>query len=136
MDRTASPTFRTEYDFTLPKGYVDESGVLHRRGVMRLATAADEILPLRDPRVQANPAYLTVIILARVVTKLGGTAYIDTNLIEQLFACDLEHLRRLYEEINAAEEPEGVQEPAGAPASGHGPMNGRMPGGMTMPGEA
>ena len=136
MDRTASPTFRTEYDFTLPKGYVDESGVLHRRGVMRLATAADEILPLRDPRVQANPAYLTVIILARVVTKLGGTAYIDTNLIEQLFACDLEHLRRLYEEINAAEEPEGLPDPAGAAASGLGQLNGRMPGGMTMPGEA
>lgn len=137
MDRSMSPAFRTEFEFTLPKGYVDETGVLHKRGVMRLATAADEILPLRDPRVQANPAYLTVIILARVVTKLGGVSYIDTNLVEQLFACDLEHLRRLYEEINAAEEPAGLPGMASAAsAGGLGQANGSMSGGMTMLGEA
>jgi hypothetical protein len=131
MDRTLSPGFRTEFDFTLPKGYVDETGVLHKRGTMRLATAADEILPLRDPRVQANPAYLTVIILARVITRLGGLSHIDTNLVESLFACDLEHLRRLYETINAAEEPDGIPEMPGA-ANG----SARMAGGMPMLGEA
>ncbi len=63
---------KTEYEFILPKGYVDEDGSLHKEGVMRMATAADEILPLRDPRVQSNPAYLTIILLSRVVTKIGG----------------------------------------------------------------
>ncbi|MFN7398629.1 MAG: hypothetical protein ACK5SX_06085 [Sandaracinobacter sp.] len=137
MDRTMSPAFRTEFEFTLPKGYIDETGVLHKRGAMRLATAADEILPLRDPRVQVNPSYLTVIILARVITKLGGVPYIDTNLVEQLFACDLEHLRRLYEEINAAEEPDGIPDIAGAAsANGLGQANGSMSGGMPVLGEA
>jgi len=123
--------FQTEVEFTLPKGCLDEHGVLHRRGVMRLATAADEILPLRDPRVQANPAYLTVIILARVITRLDGVPHIDTQLVESLFACDLEHLRRLYEDINLAEEPEG----AGAPVGGRA-GNGRLAGGMATLGEA
>jgi hypothetical protein len=127
MDRTASPGFRTEIEFTLPKGYLDESGVLHRRGTMRLATAADEILPLRDPRVQANPAYLTIIILARVLVKLGSLAAIDTQVIEGLFAADLEHLRRLYEEINGAEEPDGLPAPK---------ANGRGLGGLAVLGEA
>lgn len=108
MDRLTSPAFRTEIEFTLPKGYLDDSGILHSRGVMRLATAADEILPLRDPRVQSNPAYLTIIILARVIVKLGSLPAIDTQLIEGLFAADLEYLRRLYEEVNAAEEPDGL----------------------------
>src|SRR5438309_6680918 len=98
MDRSASATFRTEFNFTLPKGFVDETGVLHKKGSMRLATAADEILPLRDPRVQSNPAYLTVIILARVIAKLGSVPQVDTQLVESLFACDLEYLRRLYED--------------------------------------
>lgn len=129
MDRTLSPTFRTEFEFSLPKGYIDETGVLHKRGVMRLATAADEILPLRDPRVQSNPAYLTVIILARVVTRLGGLAHIDTQVVESLFACDLEYLRRLYEEVNAAEEPDGI--PANFGAAGQG----RVPSGMPVLGE-
>src|SRR4051812_17386975 len=110
MDRSSSATFRTEFDFALPKGFLDETGVLHKNGSMRLATAADEILPLRDPRVQSNPAYLTVIILARVVTKLGGVPQVDTQLIENLFAGDLEYLRRLYEDINSAEDPDGIPE--------------------------
>ena len=97
---------------------------------MRLATAADEILPLRDPRVQANPAYLTVIILARVVTRLGNLPAVDTQVIEGLFAADLEYLRRLYEEINAAEEPEGPAAPTLARA------NGAAAGGQSMRGEA
>jgi hypothetical protein len=131
MDRNLSLAFRTEFEFNLPKGYIDQTGVLHKCGVMRLATAADEILPLRDPRVQANPAYLTVIILARVITKFGSVSHIDTQLVESLFACDLEYLRRLYEEINAAEEPDGFPEPK---AAAYG--NGRTAGGMRTLGEA
>lgn len=106
--------FQTEIEFTLPKGYLDEHGVLHRRGVMRLATAADEILPLRDPRVQQNQAYLGVIVLARVVTKLGDLPNIDTRVVEGLFASDLDYLQRLYERVNAAgDEDEGQAESRG-----------------------
>lgn len=92
--------FQTEVEFTLPKGYVDDEGVLHREGVMRLATAADEILPLKDPRVQQNPAYLTVIVLARVITRLGSLPSINTTVVEGLFASDLGHLQALYEQLN------------------------------------
>jgi hypothetical protein len=98
--------FQTEVEFELPKGYVDGNGVLHRRGVMRLATAADEITPLRDPRVQQNPAYLAIIVLSRVVTRLGTVPDIGPNVIEGLFAADLDYLQRLYERINSAEESE------------------------------
>lgn len=97
--------FETEVGFTLPKGYIDSEGCLHREGVMRLATAADEILPLKDPRVQANPAYFTVIVLARVIMRLGSLPDINTKIIEGLFASDLNHLQALYERINGAEEP-------------------------------
>jgi len=101
--------FQTEYEFTLPLGYVDEHGNLHRQGVMRLATAADEILPLKDPRVQKNPAYLIVILLSRVVTRLGGIEQITPHSIEQLFAADLSHLQGLYNQINQLEgAPPGV----------------------------
>ena len=72
MSTSDNPGFQTEIEFELPKGYLDETGTLHRRGVMRLATAADEILPLRDPRVQQNEAYLAIIVLARVITRLGS----------------------------------------------------------------
>jgi len=89
-----------EYDFILPKGLVDEYGTLHKKGVMRLATAADEILPLKDPRVQQNPAYLTVIVLSRVITKLGDLETITTRTIENLFASDLQYLQTLYNKIN------------------------------------
>jgi hypothetical protein len=98
--------FRTEIEFSLPKGYVDAAGNLHRKGVMRLATAADEILPLRDPRVQQNEAYLTVIVLARVIAKLGTLTDIDTGVIEGLYASDLSFLQRLYETLNAVEDDE------------------------------
>lgn len=106
MTANSHPGFRTEIEFELPKGYVDESGSLHRRGSMRLATAADEILPLRDPRVQQNEAYLAVIVLARVVTRLGTLGEIHTGVIENLYASDLAYLQRLYEQFNASEEPE------------------------------
>ena len=106
--------FETEVEFTLPRGYLDADSILHRQGVMRLATAADEILPLRDPRVQQNPAYLAVIVLARVITKLGGLTDIDTRTIEGLYATDLDYLQRLYERINSAEEDDAPDFPAAA----------------------
>lgn len=93
-------TFQTEFEFTLPRGYVDKDGTLHKYGIMRLATAADEILPLRDPKVQSNAAYFTVILLSRVVTKLGSLEHISTNTIENLFALDFAYLQDLYSRIN------------------------------------
>ena len=92
--------FQTEYTFTLPRGYVDQNGDLHRDGVMRLATAADEILPLKDPRVQSNPSYLAVILLSRVISRLGAVELITPKVIEGLFASDLTYLQDLYNQIN------------------------------------
>jgi hypothetical protein len=92
--------FQTEIQFRLPRGYMDEDGTLHHEGVMRLATAADEILPLKDPRVQSNPAYLTVIVLSRVVTKLGGLPDVNTRIIENLYASDVSYLQSLYQTLN------------------------------------
>src|SRR3954462_15313013 len=113
--RAKSPIgFQTEVDFELPKGYVDDTGMLHRRGVMRLATAADEILPLRDPRVQQNEAYLAIIVLARVITRLGTLPDIHTGVIEGLYASDLAHLQRLYEKFNAGDDAEPELEKPGA----------------------
>lgn len=112
------PGFQTEIEFELPKGYVDDAGTLHRRGTMRLATAADEILPLRDPRVQQNEAYLIVIILARVITRLGTLGEIHTGVIESLFASDLGYLQRLYEKFNAGDEAEPELPPAKAATNG------------------
>lgn len=93
-------TLQTEYPFTLPKGYVDAGGTLHRDGVMRLATARDEIEPLRDPRVKENDAYLTVIVLSRVVTELGTVQHVTPKTIEGLFAADLAYLQDLYQIVN------------------------------------
>ena len=104
-------TFQTEIEFTLPKGYLDGSNALHRDGVMRLATAGDEILPLKDPRVQANPAYLTVIVLSRTIVRLGSLPDVNTKVIEGLFASGLSYLQALYERINGDQE---------APADGPG----------------
>lgn len=92
--------FQTEFEFTLPKGYVDETGTLHKKGIMRLSTAADEILPLKDSRVQSNPAYLTVILFSRVITKLGDLQSINPKVIENLFATDLSFLQEFYRKIN------------------------------------
>ena len=97
-------TFQTEIDFRLPKGYLGPDGVLQKEGVMRLATAADEILPLKDPRVQQNPAYLTIIVLARVVTRLGSLDDVNTKVIEGLYASDLNYLQELYERFNGTDE--------------------------------
>lgn len=91
---------QTEFEFVLPKGYVDEAGTLHKEGTMRLATAADEILPMKDPRIQQNPAYLTIILFSRVVTRLGTLKMITPKVIEGLFASDLAYLQEMYNRIN------------------------------------
>jgi hypothetical protein len=92
--------FLTEHEFKLPFGYVDDHGNLHKDGVMRLATAADEILPLKDPRVQSNQPYLVVILLSRVITRLGSVSQITPKLVEGLYAGDLAYLQELYNRIN------------------------------------
>ena len=91
---------QTEFDFTLPRGYVDKDGTLHRKGVMRLATAIDEISPLRDPRVRQNTAYLTIILLARVITKLGTLSDVNPGVVEGMFSADLAYLQALYRRVN------------------------------------
>jgi hypothetical protein len=113
------PEFQTEIDFELPKGYVDDEGTLHRHGVMRLATAADEILPLRDPRVQQNEAYLIVIVLARVIVRLGSLKDIHTGVIEGLYASDMAFLQRLYEKLNAGDDGETAVAPRSASPVGN-----------------
>jgi len=97
----ARETLRTEFDFVLPRGFVDDDGNVHREGRMRLATARDEILPQRDPRVRENEAYLTVILLARVVTRLGTIGQVTPATIEGLFASDLAFLQDLYRRVNS-----------------------------------
>jgi hypothetical protein len=91
---------QTEFAFTLPLGFVDAEGNLHREGVMRLATAFDEIAPLKDPRVHNNPAYLLVILMSRVVTRLGALEQINPKVIEGLFAADMAYLQDLYRQVN------------------------------------
>ena len=92
--------FETEHEFTLPFGYVDQGGNLHRDGVMRLATAADEILPLKDPRVQSNEAYLIIILLSRVITRLGSLPQVNPKVVEEMYANDLAYLQEFYNRIN------------------------------------
>ena len=101
------PTLRTQYAFTLPRGYVDASGAVHREGLMRLATARDELEPLRDPAVRENEAYLTVLLLARVILRIGDQTTITPELVEGLYAADFDHLQRLYERINSDSEAVG-----------------------------
>jgi hypothetical protein len=91
---------QTEYEFTLPKGYVDRDGTVHRDGVMRLATAMDEIVPLRDARVKQNEAYLSIMILSRVITSLGTITDVNTGVVERMFTADLGYLQDLYRRIN------------------------------------
>ncbi|MFD5506587.1 hypothetical protein ACFWIB_02260 [Streptomyces sp. NPDC127051] len=94
---------RTEFDFELPHGYVDARGTVHRQGTMRLATARDELSPLIDQRVRQNPAYLGVVLLSLVITRLGTVTDIHAGVVEQLFATDLAHLQDLYRRINGLE---------------------------------
>jgi len=110
MRRTAAPErrasatpdpLRTEFSFQLPRGYVDDAGVVHRDGTMRLATARDELVPLRDDRVRENPAYLTVVLLGRVVTRIGAVTDVHAGIIENLFAADVAFLQDLYRRVNS-----------------------------------
>ncbi|MBQ9590464.1 MAG: phage tail assembly protein [Butyrivibrio sp.] len=95
----------TVYDFTLPKGFLDSHGELHRRGRMRLATAGDEISATRDPRVLANPSFLTIVLLSKVITELEGLDAVTATTIEQLFTADLAFLQDMYQKINDIEPP-------------------------------
>jgi hypothetical protein len=95
--------FKTEYEFVLPRGYVDGDGNLHKEGVMRLANAKDEIIPLNDMRVQRNRAYLIIVLLSRVITRLGSNTEVNTGMIENLFAGDLRFLEEMYNRINEDE---------------------------------
>ncbi|MGW3284516.1 hypothetical protein ACWDR3_07730 [Streptomyces sp. NPDC001002] len=92
---------RTEFAFQLPRGYVDEAGTVHRDGVMRLSTARDELVPLRDVRVQENPAFLSVVLLGRVITRLGTLPIVHDGIVENMFASDLAFLQDFYRQINA-----------------------------------
>ncbi len=105
---------QTEFEFTLPKGYLDGEGNLHRKGVMRLARAMDEIVPMRDPRVKSNPAYATVLILSRVIVRLGALEEVNPAVVEGFFACDLNYLQKFYRQINEL-EPETIGLPETTP---------------------
>ncbi|MBP0458864.1 hypothetical protein [Streptomyces montanisoli] len=94
-------SLRTEFEFELPRGYVDATGTVHRNGSMRLATARDELIPLRDVRVQENPAYLSVVLLGRVITRLGTLAQVHDGVVENMFASDLAFLQDFYRQVNA-----------------------------------
>jgi hypothetical protein len=100
VDDGAQAGLRTEFAFVLPRGYVDGAGRVHRDGIMRLATAKDEIVPQRDPRVRENEAYLTVLLLSRVITRLGALTDVHAGIIENMFASDLAFLQDLYRRIN------------------------------------
>jgi hypothetical protein len=99
---------QTEIAFTLPRGYLDANGTVHREGVMRLATARDEIEPLRSAEVRDNQAYLGVLLLARTIVRIGGVTDITPGLVEGLFAADFDHLQRLYERVNSDDEAVGI----------------------------
>lgn len=100
-DGLPAQTLRTEFDFELPRGFVDPAGEVHRGGTMRLATARDELLPLYDARVQENPAFTTVVLLGRVITRLGTLRTVDASVVENMFASDVAFLQDLYRRINA-----------------------------------
>lgn len=108
--------FKTEFTFTLPKGFVDGDGNLHREGVMRLATAKDEIAPLQDYRVQQNRAYLVIILLSRVIIKLGALGSVNPSTIEGMFSSDLAYLQEFYRRIN---EEGSAKVKASCPSCGH-----------------
>jgi hypothetical protein len=112
----AASGLQTEFPFTLPRGYVDRRGRVHREGLMRLATARDEIAPQANHRVRENPAYLTVVLLARTVTRLDGVDDVDAEVIEELFAADLAFLQDLYRRIN---QRGTTHEEARCPHCGH-----------------
>jgi hypothetical protein len=101
-------TLQTYHEFTLPQGYVDESGEVHAEGVMRLATARDEIEPLRDPEVRRNEAYLSVLLLSRTLVRIGPVTEVTPDVVQGLFAADFDHLQRLYERLNLDDAETGT----------------------------
>ena len=109
--------FSTEFEFTLPKGFIDEEGSVHKDGIMRLANARDEIAPLSDPKVRENKAYLVILILSRVITKLGNISEVTPEVVERFFSADLSYLQDFYRRING--DGEAII-PATCPACGHG----------------
>lgn len=109
-------SIQTEFEFVLPRGYLDGHGVLHRQGTMRLSAAIDEIAPLNDPRVQANGAYFVIIVLSRVITRLGTITEVSPRIIESLFTADLAYLQDFYERLN---DPGLSSVPAKCPSCGH-----------------
>jgi len=110
------PALRTRFDFVLPRGYVDRSGRVHKAGVMRMATARDELVPLYDDRVRENGAYLTVVLLARVIERIGDVTDIHGGVVEELFAADLAFLQDLYRRINSEGHTRAAID---CPACGH-----------------
>ncbi|MEW1723482.1 hypothetical protein [Streptomyces sp. NPDC093109] len=135
-------SLRTAFPFELPRGYVDDSGTVHRTGVMRLATARDELVPLRDDRVRENSAYLSVVLIARVVTRLGTVDDVHPGVIEDLFASDLAFLQDFYRRINseghtrAAVTCPSCQENFAVDLAGGGSGAGTGTGGGGRPGES
>ena len=129
---------QTEFEFNLPKGYVDKDGNLHQKGIMRLANARDEIAPLQDPRVMRNEAYLAVIVLSRVIVKLGDLGDVTPATVEGLFSADFAYLQDLYRRINAnghsrvsleCPECEATFEVSEETIHGEAPYGGPVPGG-------
>ena len=110
------PFERTEYRFTLPTGYVAVDGTIHKQGWMREESMGDTVITQKHPAVRDNPAYLSVMLLARVVTKLGTVEYIDTKVIEGLFASDFAYLMEFYKRINT---PAAATVEAICPKCGH-----------------
>ncbi len=96
---------KTVFDFTLPRGYMDENNKVHKKGKMRLATAGDEISAVKDPRVKANPSYISIVILSNVITHLEGIEMVTADIIERLYTSDLAFLQNMYEKINNIEKP-------------------------------
>ncbi len=110
-------SFQTEFEFRLPRGFVDNAGTVHKEGVMRLATALDGILPMKDPRVLGNPGYLAVILFSRVLVRLGKLPLVDTGVIEKLHPDDMAFLERLYERINGLEDDHSPDSSCGGQCS-------------------
>jgi hypothetical protein len=103
---------KTEFDFTLPRGYLDPSGQVHRDGVMRLAMARDEVEPLEDPRVSSNPAYVSIALLSRVITRLGTISAVTPAVIQGLFASDFAYLQEMYLRLNEGDHQVETQCPS------------------------
>lgn len=133
-------TLETSYRFTLPRGYLDPQGVLHREGTMRLATARDELEPLRDAMIDGpDDPRLTIVVLARVVERLGTLELVTTREIESLFAADLAFLQDFYGVINFGSQQEyeellAAQQELAAPVTAAAPAPQPAPASQPSPG--